>query len=188
MAPPNPPEIPLSNCLSFRKCAITAPFRTTRNSRYELRRFLDPDALGCRFAEKSRSRQLTARMTNEQRQLECRLQSLRPEFASGRRESLALAPQAFTRRCANRVVRPVRRVDTSSSASHLAECEGIMLGPVRALARRPERSPFTLSREAVAIVCRQHFQIPARQRARVSFRRRVSAELDDRVLCETVMS
>ena len=127
-------------------------------------------------------------MTNEQRQLECRLQSLRPEFASGRRESLALAPQAFTRRCANRVVRPVRRVDTSSSASHLARCEGIMLGPVRALARRPERSPFTLSREAVAIVCRQHFQIPARQRARVSFRRRVSAELDDRVLCETVMS
>ena len=82
----------------------------------------------------------------------------------------------------------VRRVDTSSSASHLARCEGIMLGPVRALARRTERSPFTLSREAVAIVCRQHFQIPARQRARVSFRRRVSAELDDRVLCETVMS
>lgn len=49
---------------------------------------------------------MTARMTNEQRQLECRLQSLRPEFASGRRESLAFALRAFTRRCANRVVGP----------------------------------------------------------------------------------
>ena len=132
---------------------------------------------------------MTAHMTNEQRHLACRLQtsgqSLRANAGRGWRSHRGRSRDAA--RTESGV--PSRRVDTSSSASQLAECEGFMPGPIRAIVRRPERSPFSLSREVVAMGGRQHHRIsPAHQRARVCLRRPMSAELDDRRLCETVSS
>lgn len=74
----------------------------------------------------------------------------------------------------------------------MADREEIMLGldrgkSLRAIARRLERSPSTVSREVVAKGGRQQYRIwPALQPARVCTRRPKSAKLDDPALCEKV--
>jgi IS30 family transposase len=133
-------------------------------------------------------------MTIEQRQLARRLQAAGKSLREIAREiGMSSSGIHVMLRGQSREARPDLWTPARGRLT-MADREEIMLGlargeSLRAIARRLERSPSTVSREVVANGGRQHYRIwPAHQRARICTRRPKSAKLDDPVLCEKVTS
>jgi IS30 family transposase len=131
-------------------------------------------------------------MTIEQRQLARRLQASCKSLREIAREvGVSSAGIHVMLRGQRREARPDIWTPARGRLS-MAEREEIMLGldrgeSLRAIARRLERSPSTVSRAVVANGGREEYRIwPAHQRARVCTRRPKRAKLDDPALCEKV--